>query len=276
MIDSKKKRRVQGSPWLALLVALPEEARGILKAGNWQRVPASASLATYRGCVDGVEAIVAVSGVGRARAEATAREVIEEHRPDAVVSLGFAGGLAEGDAAGDLVVAERLMSVEVAHGETGTPHVSDSLASDQELVQQALEVLASQGLSHGSGSCLTASKIVSEPHEKVALGRLTQAIAVEQESFWIGHVCRERNVPFLAVRAIVDTAERQLPGFVAEFAFGAGTKSRWRQALPVMFHPWWIPGLFRLGKAASRARGALTTFAVAFMASRTQEAVAVE
>jgi len=268
VIDNKKKRRVQGSPWLALLVALPEEARGILKAGDWRRVPASASLATYRGCVDGGKAIIAVSGVGKARAEATAREVIEEHHPDAVVSLGFAGGLTASQTAGDLVVAETLMSVDDGQG------FSEPLASDERLVDKALRVLAVQDLSHQTGICLTVSQIVSEPEDKESLGQSTGALAVEEESYWIGLVCQERSVPFLAVRGIVDMVGHPLPGFVAEFAFEARLKHRWQHALPVLLRPWWIPGLFRLGKVAARARNNLTAFAVAFMKAHADEPVA--
>lgn len=259
---------------LALVVALPEEVSGILKAGDWQRVPSSASLATYQGRVGGREAIIAVSGVGRSRAEATAREVIEEHHPDAVLSLGFAGGLTEESAVGDLVVAQAIMSIDNSQDKTGVPGVSEPLASDEWLVRDALHVLASRGLKHHSGACLTTSQIASDPGGKTYLAKATGALAVEMESFWIGLVCQEHNVPYLAVRAIVDTVGHRLPAYVAEYAFEVGTKSRWRQATPALLRPWRIPGLVRLGAASARARDGLTAFAVAFMEWRTQESVA--
>ena len=268
---SEQARKSMGAG-LALLVALPEEARGILKVGDWQRVPSSASLATYRGRVGGAEAILAVSGVGKARAEATAREVIAEHHPDAVVSLGFAGGLTEVLAAGDLVVAETLMSVVIP--QNGPLMVSEPLASNAQLVGVALDTLAEQGLNHQTGSCLTTSHIASNPEEKATLGKTTGALAVEMESYWIGQVCREHNVAFIAVRAIVDSAGHRLPNYASKFAFDAGNKSRWRQTLPALLRPWWIPGLVQLGAASAKAQKGLTAFAVAFLESYAQEPVA--
>ena len=84
------------------MVALPEEARGILKSGHWRKVASSGSQPMYERRVGDGEAVLAVSGVGRVRAEAAVREVLDERRPDAVLSLGFAGGLAAGQRAGRL------------------------------------------------------------------------------------------------------------------------------------------------------------------------------
>jgi adenosylhomocysteine nucleosidase len=257
---------------LALVVALPEEARGILKAGKWQRVSSSASLATYLGHVGGVAAVLAVSGMGKAKAEATTREVIAQHHPNAVISLGFAGGLAGGLAAGDIVVAETLMSADTAQGQT--LHVTESLASNTELVLAAQNVLTNQAINHQSGSCLTTSQVASHSEDKAALRKATGALVVDMESYWIGRVCDEHAVPFLAVRAIIDTLEHQLPDYVTKFAFAAANKSRWRQALPALLRPWWIPGLVRLGAASSRAQKGLASFAVSFLESYAQEPVA--
>lgn len=255
---------------LALVFALPEEARGVLKASDWQRVGSSASLATYQGELNGQPTILAISGVGRAPAEATTREVVEQHQPLAIVSLGFAGGLTEGGAAGDVVVAETLLAVD----DTQPP--TESLVSDDALVQAAGRVLEQKEISSRNGGCVTTSHIASDPEAKSLLREATGALAVEMESYWVARVCSDHNIPFLAVRAIVDTAEYTLPAFVAEFAFESGLNSRWRQALPVLFRPWWIPGLLRLGKTVSKARNSLTAFAMAFAESYNQEHVAGE
>ncbi len=256
---------------MALVVALQDEARGVLEAGHWRRVAPSASQAAYDGRVGGVEAVLAVSGVGRARAEAAVREVLEERRPDAVLSLGFAGGLVDGQRVGDLVVARTLTPADGGHaGEGG--HVGPPLRTDGRLADEALRVLAGLGLRHEAGACVTASHIVSDPDEKRRLGLRTGALAVEEESFWIGAACRERDVPFLAVRSIVDPVERPLPGFVASFALDSGLGSRWRHVLPVILRPWSIPAAVRLGGAASAARDSLTAFVVGFASSRTRVA----
>ena len=252
---------------MALVVALHEEARGILKAGRWRRVESPASPAAYEGEIGGGGAVLAVSGVGRDLAERAVREVLEERRPGAVLSLGFAGGLAAGQRVGDLVVARDLAPAPGASNGPGEP-----LDPDQSLIGEAVRVLESLGLRHQVGGIVTASQIVSGADEKRRLGARTGALAVEEESFWIGAACRDRGVPFLAVRSIVDPVERPLPGFVASFALDAGFRSRLRHMLPIILRPWSIPAALRLGGAASAARDSLTAFAVGFAGSRTRAA----
>jgi len=252
---------------LALIFVLPEEARGLLKVGDWQRVASSASLATYLGSIEGVDTVLVVSGIGRASAEAATREVIAEYQPEAIVSLGFAGGLTPGGAEGDLVIAETLMPIE------GTTLTGKPVASASTLVQTAQHALEGKDIPSRFGLCLTTSHIAANPEDKALLGQAIRAFAVEMESYWIGQICRESNLPFLAVRAIIDTVDHQLPKYVVQYAHKVGGQSRWRQALPALLRPWWIPGLLRLDKAAGRARNSLTAFVLAFTESYAQEPI---
>ncbi len=247
------------------MVALPEEARGILKSGHWRKIPSSASQPMYERRVEGGDAILAVSGVGRVRAEAAVREVLDEFRPGAVISLGFAGGLSAGQRAGDLVVARVLIPAGRAPDGAQKPRLNESLHANRALTDKALDVLATSGLRYQAGACVTASEIVSHPDAKRRLGADADALAVDMESFWIGSVCRERKAPFLATRAIVDTAERPLPDFIARSAPDAAAGNRWRAAMSAILHPQSLPDLIRLSGAASEARNSLAVFASGFL-----------
>lgn len=266
MADSNRKEKGPGHA-LALIFALPEEARGVLKAGNWQRVPSSASLAMYCGGISGANDVFIVSGMGRANAEVATRELLAEYHPDAVISLGFAGGLTAGGGAGDLVVAETLMPIE------GTTLTGKPIVSASTLVQTSRHALEGKDIPSRFGLCLTTSHIAANPEDKALLGQAIGALAVEMESYWIGQVCRESNVPFLAVRAIIDTVDHQLPKYVVQYAHKVGGQSRWRQALPVLLRPWWLPGLVRLGAASATAQKSLTAFSAAFIESYAQELI---
>ena len=267
MADSNSKEKGQGLALVALVFALPEEARGVLKAGNWQRVPSSASLAVYCGGISGANDVLIVSGMGRANAEAATRELLAEYHPDAVISLGFAGGLTAGGRAGDLIVAETLMPIE------GTTPTGKPIVSASTLVQTSRHALEGKDIPSRFGLCLTTSHIAANPEDKALLGQAIGALAVEMESYWIGQVCRESNVPFLAVRAIIDTVDHQLPKYVVQYAHKVGGQSRWRQASPVLLRPWWIPGLMRLGAASATAQKSLTAFSAAFIESYAQEPI---
>ena len=247
------------------MAALPEEARGILKTGRWRKTELPGSQPMYERRVGNGEAVLAISGVGRVRAEAATRSVLEERRPSAVISLGFAGGLAAGQRAGDLVVANVLMPAEGAPNGGQKPRLNESLHTDRALTDNALDVLAASGLRYRAGACVTASEIVSRPDAKARLRLVADALAVEMESFWIGSVCREWETPFLAARAIVDTVERPLPDFIARSAPDAGAWNRRRALFAAMLRPNSLPALIRLGRAASAARNSLAVFAAGFL-----------
>ena len=237
----------------------------MLRIGNWRRVPASASVATYEGCVNGVSAVLAVSGIGRAGAEATVREVLEVFRPSSILSLGFAGGLTPGQRAGDIVVALRLIPMRTLPNGDHESCDTGQVASHPALSEIARRVLAGLGLRHETGTCVTASHMVSRPEEKRRIGMTADALAVEMESFWIGKVCREFSVPFLAVRSIVDEVDRPIPGCLARLAMNSGREGAWRRVLPTLLRPWRIPDLVRLATAASAARESLTAFMIGYV-----------
>lgn len=250
---------------LALMAALPEEARGILKTGCWRKTELPGSQPMYERRVGNGEAVLAISGVGKVRAEAATRAVLEERRPSAVVSLGFAGGLVAGQRAGDLVVANVLIPAEGVPNGGQKPRFGEALHTDRALTDKALDVLVASGLRYRAGACVTASEIVSRPDAKARLRLDADALAVEMESFWIGSVCRERETPFLSARAIVDTAERPLPDFIARSAPDAGAWNRRRALFAAMLRPNSLPALIRLGGAASEARNSLSDFAFGFL-----------
>ena len=166
---------------------------------------------------------------------------------------------------GDLVVARTLIPAGRAPGGEPKPRLSEALSADRALTDEALRVLSAAELRHHAGACVTASEIVSCPDAKRRLGANANALAVDMESYWIGMACRERKAPFLAVRAIVDTAERPLPDFIAQPALDAGAGNMRRLALPIMSRPWSLPALIRLGRAASEARRSLSVFAQGFL-----------
>ena len=250
---------------MALIAALREEARGILKGGGWSKVESNGPEAMYERRFGSGEAVLVVSGVGRARAEAATHAVLEERRPDAVLSLGFAGGLAAGQRAGDLVVARELAPADGGPNGEQRARLSEAIRADSALADRALSVMQRLGLRCQAGMCVTASSVVSRPDAKRRLGLDAGALAVEMESFWTGLVCRERKTPFLAARAIVDAVERPLPDFIVRSASDAEAGNRWRDALAVALRPGSVSELIRLGGAASKAKKALAAFVSGFL-----------
>jgi len=141
--------------------------------------------------------VVAVrSGAGRDAAARAAEAVISGHRPQWVISAGFAGALTPQLKRHDLVMADSLVDL---HGNRLTVDLKVDPAS-----------LAGAPGVH-VGPLLSADRIIRLPREKASLGEKHQAIVADMETFAVAEVCRQRQVRFLAVRVVSDTMDEQLP-----------------------------------------------------------------
>jgi adenosylhomocysteine nucleosidase len=257
-----------------------EEAQAVLKAGAWRPLPAASSAeALYETGEARGKALLAVSGIGRSAARATGRWLLEHHRPTAVLSLGFAGGLQPGLRPGELVVAERILSCrpgatsearESAREET---LVGDAVEADASLLERTLRSLGDMGIPHRVGVCLTATGPVAQPADKERLWRATGALAVDMESYWLAGVCREEGVPFLAVRVVLDPQEAPLPPFAVALGQAGG---RLLRIVQVMLRPWRVPRLVALAGGLAAAKRSLAAFAAAFRACYHAEGHATE
>ena len=202
-----------------------------------------------------------VIGVGKEMALSGVRAILESpDRPAAVLSLGFAGALNKDLETGDLVLARRLY----ATGEESFLSVGDRLL---ELAQESIKEIA--GLRLSVADSLTVPQEVVAASAKKQLAGTTSAWVVNMEDYWIGKGAIEAGVPFISVRAVVDTAEQNMPGFVA----GLGNAGPVRQALSVGVHaivrPWTVPSLLNLSNQVKVAQESLGSFVPAFLARLT-------
>jgi len=136
------------------------------------------------------------SGSGKAAARQATEAMIAGHKPQWIVSAGFAGGLAAEVKRHDVIMANGLMDA------TGGQLQVD-LKVDPESLAKTPGVRV--------GSLLMVDEIVRLPADKQALGQRHGAIAVDMESFSVAEVCRERRVKFLAVRVVTDAMDERLP-----------------------------------------------------------------
>lgn len=155
----------------------------------------------------------------------------------ALVSFGLAGGLDPALRPGVLVVPNTV------------------LIGDDPFMADATLARRFGGL---TGHCLLASDtIVGDADQKRALFRATGAQVVDMESGAVARVAASHGLPFAAVRAICDPAERDLPraALIALDPHGAiGLLAVLRS---VLAGPGQIPGLLAVARDAFLARRAL-------------------
>ncbi len=193
--------------------------------------------------------LVAVSGMGGPAARSAAQSLIEAGA-SALVSWGMAGGLDPALAAGTLC----LPGVVLAPG-------GGSLVTDLHW-REILTAAIGPRCRVVAGTLLTSEVALDDPAGKAAAFRGSGAVAVDMESSAIGEVAAARKLPFVVVRAILDTAADALPAVVLGAGAGAEGHVSWpRLVLGLLEAPGDLGAVIRLGQRYRRARQALTLVA---------------
>lgn len=149
------------------------------------------------GGLNGRRVVIIRSGPGRENAARATEVLIDGHRPQILISAGFAGGLNPLFKRHDILLADSVID-----------HSGQQIILNNEgrQIQRPLD-----WPNLHVGKLLTLDHVVRDPSEKQSLYQRHQALAVDMETFAVAEVCRRRNVPFLAVRIIHDPADETLP-----------------------------------------------------------------
>jgi len=190
--------------------------------------------------------LVAVSGMGRTAAAGAARSLVDAGAT-ALVSWGLAGGLDPRLLAGTICLPSVVASPDGA-----------MFATDVHWREILIAALGGR-LAVVGGKLLCSAVAIDDAAAKAAVFAETGAAAVDMESAGVAQVAESKRLPFVAVRAIVDTAGDSLPSAVMA-AGSEGTVRFTRLALGILRAPREIAPLLRLAwryRAAARALGAV-------------------
>ena len=196
---------------------------------------AAVGLERERRIVEG-PGIEAVAGGGdKARLEAMLEARVAQ--ASGIISIGIAGGLAQGLRPGDWVLADSV---------DGTP-------TDAEWTSRLTARLpeATRGL------LLGVDAIVTEQGEKADLHRTTGALAVDMESHVAARVALRHRLPFPAARVGSDPAHRTLPPAARVAMKPDGRVDLLAVMRSLLAHPTQLPALIATGRDAERAFGSL-------------------
>lgn len=163
------------------------------------------------------------TGMGPRRARAAAGTLLREPG-DALVVLGFCGGLDEQSEPGEVVVAEEVRAAE------DEGHDSESVACTG--AQELADALLGRGLQARTGTVVCVSRLALGARRAQLAER--GAIAVDMESVWLAQGAGGR--PFGVVRVTLDSPSHELlrPQMPAAAVRAAGALRRAAGAL----HEW--------------------------------------
>ena len=202
---------------------------------------------------------ILVSGVGSQRARNGLSELLDgPERPDAVLAIGFAGALRDELRTGDLVLSRRLHS----SGEEA------SLESDPRLLELVQEALQGPSMPrHYMADNVTVPSMVYSAAGKRRLAGATTAWVANMEDYWTGKAALQSGIPFVSVRAVLDTVDQELPPFVASIGDKRILGQLMHVAANLVLRPWDLPKVVTLSKQVAVAQRSLTAGGLALVSS---------
>ena len=247
-----------------LVAALSEEVSGILRTGSFETVPCPDEYIAYRSRPDSernaVDTAIVLTGTGRTRASNGSRWAVDHFNPDSVLSIGYSGGTVKTLQPGDLVLATQLYRLDGSPFYWDPSQLGDPLVPDRSLLGAARNAVEVAGIDFEMGPIVNVPTIAKNAGMKQWIGEELGGVCVEMESFMVCEVAADAELPFVVVRAVVDTVEMDLPDLVGKL----GQDPDSGRVIPTIKHlsrnPTDIADLARLGRYATRARRALTGF----------------
>jgi adenosylhomocysteine nucleosidase len=200
----------------------------------------------YQSRIGSLRLQVVLTGIGHLAASTAAAAVFRD-KPDLCIASGLAGGLSEALRVADIVVPPRVS------GPAGA-----SIACDPSALELALGCGARM-----IGALYSAPAIVITAAQKRQLSAIAEAVDMESRTM-LGE-SQQRNVPGLALRAISDIANVDLPLDLNRAVSPQGDIDRSRMLAALVRRPTALPGLLRLGVLGYRAATALSVFLDAYM-----------
>lgn len=158
------------------------------------------------------DVLVQKCGIGKVNAALGAQRMINEFRPDCIISSGCAGGNGDDINVQDIIVSKELCYHDVYCGKA----IDDTTVygqvqglpvrfqADPELLRKALSIHPSD-ISLHQGLIVTGDWFVdSKDKMREIIGHFPEAKAVDMESCAIAQTCYINKVPFISFRVISD------------------------------------------------------------------------
>jgi adenosylhomocysteine nucleosidase len=187
------------------------------------------------GRLKGVQVVMVANGPGRKLAGAAVDVVKANQKMDALISIGFCGGLRPSLQPCDIFVASEVVDVGPA-------------------------LLPASQKSFKTGKLLCSDRVVSNAAEKAQLAN-AGADAVEMEAVAVAARAKQCQVPFYAVKVVTDTFEESFPLDFNTLRSSDGRFSRAKILAAALRRPGVVfPELIKLNKRTKRAAQALGDF----------------
>ncbi len=199
------------------------------------------------------EVILLRTGVGVRDSESSLTSLLGELRPDLIVSLGFAGALYEGLAAGDLVWASRVFFLADGTADAEIPEIP--LSESKGMADRLAGIIPIR-----EGCIVTLESLVKKPEIKRRLPAEIPFPVCDMETFVLARTAIQQGIPFFAARSVSDTSEHEIPSELLDIFDESGKILYLRLSKRILQKTGLVTDMVRLrrdSKKAARSLGSL-------------------
>lgn len=149
-------------------------------------------------------------GIGKVNAAVGVMQLVQQHRPDCILSTGLAGGIDACLQVGDVVVGTQTAYHDVYCGPGNEPGQVQGLPARFNAHPALLDIAAKASQESGTGTreglICTGDQFITDRARQAGIKQMfPEALACEMESAAIAQTCYLMGKPFLSIRVISDT-----------------------------------------------------------------------
>ena len=169
-------------------------------------------LTFYKGILNNKKCLLVKCGIGKVNAARTTQILIDKFNIDHIINLGSAGALNDKLKIGDIVVGEKLIQhdfdLRPFNYERGyIPNVGKYIPCDEYLLRIASKIeLESKSY---VGTIASGDIFITESLMGEKINNKFNALCVEMEGASIAQICYLSHIPFLVIRSISDSPNKE-------------------------------------------------------------------
>ncbi len=232
---------------LTVMAAIGQELRSLKRSLQAQEAFAQGACRIFHARFGPTPILLVQSGMGRENAERALNLLLTRERIGPLLSIGFAGGLAESIDCGQIVLCSSFRCEQ----DSGAP----VCGADACLLDRAQRAFGNEPAIR-TGCCLTVARPVAGLALRRRAAQTFGAEVADMESYWLARLAARHDIPFLGVRAITDTGHLELSPF--DRCVGPDGRIAIGAVIPALLRrPWRVSRAVAIMRRITRAGEAL-------------------
>lgn len=197
---------------IGIIGAMALEIRGIKEHLVIAGTDNYAGFTFITGSLNGKLVVLTVSGIGKVNAAICAQLMIDHYNVDCIINTGIAGSLDP-----ELRMCDVVISDDVTYHDVNPDQMiscfpnKERFYADQRLINYAVhacDLTRTENWDYKVGRIVSGEQFVADDKKKKQIVKQFDALCVEMEGAAIGHVAYCNRVPFVVIRCISDSADR--------------------------------------------------------------------